>query len=111
RPVRARVQQHDRQRPLVRQLHLRLPAAVGRPAERRGVQRQMITTRFGQRLAQGVTIAIVLGLVVAGGLWWTLKDAGTKQVTAYFPSAIGLYEGNSVRVLGVDMGEVTKVEP
>lgn len=71
----------------------------------------MITTRFGQRLAQGVTIAIVLGLVVAGGLWWTLKDAGTKQVTAYFPSAIGLYEGNSVRVLGVDMGEVTKVEP
>src|SRR5690606_20206932 len=87
------------------------PAAVGRPAERRGVQRQMITTRFGQRLAQGVTIAIVLGLVVAGGLWWTLKDAGTKQVTAYFPSAIGLYEGNSVRVLGVDMGEVTKVEP
>lgn len=71
----------------------------------------MITTRFGQRLAQGVTIAIVLGLMVAGGLWWTLKDAGTKQVTAYFPSAIGLYEGNSVRVLGVDMGEVTKVEP
>ncbi|OLT42575.1 ABC transporter substrate-binding protein [Saccharomonospora sp. CUA-673] len=71
----------------------------------------MITTRFGQRLAQGVTFAIVLGLVVAGGLWWTLKDAGSKQVTAYFPSAIGLYEGNSVRVLGVDMGTITDIEP
>ncbi|MFC4001583.1 MCE family protein [Prauserella oleivorans] len=71
----------------------------------------MITTRFGQGLARGVAIACVLGLVVAGGLWWTLKDAGSKRVTAYFPSAIGLYVGNSVRVLGVDMGEVTKVEP
>lgn len=71
----------------------------------------MITTRFGQRLAQGVTIAIVLALVVAGGLWWTLKDAGSKRVSAYFPSAIGLYEGNTVRVLGVEMGEVTNVEP
>lgn len=71
----------------------------------------MITTRFGQQLARGLTLAIVLALVVAGGLWWTLKDAGAKRVSAYFPSAIGLYEGNSVRVLGVDMGEVTKVEP
>lgn len=71
----------------------------------------MTNTRFGQSLARGVAVACVLGLVVAGGLWWTLKDAGQKHVTAYFPSAIGLYVGNSVRVLGVDMGEVTDVEP
>ncbi|PXY32801.1 MCE family protein [Prauserella muralis] len=71
----------------------------------------MTDTRFGQSLARGVAIACVLGLVVAGGLWWTLKDAGVKHVTAYFPTAIGLYEGNDVRVLGVQMGEVTNVEP
>ncbi|RBM22850.1 ABC transporter substrate-binding protein [Prauserella sp. PE36] len=71
----------------------------------------MSDTRFGQSLARAITIACVLGLVVAGGLWWTLKDAGQKHVTAYFPSAVGLYVGNSVRVLGVEMGEVTKVEP
>lgn len=71
----------------------------------------MTDTRFGQSLARGVAIACVLGLVVAGGLWWTLKDAGVKHVTAYFPAAIGLYEGNDVRVLGVQMGEVTNVEP
>jgi phospholipid/cholesterol/gamma-HCH transport system substrate-binding protein len=68
-------------------------------------------TRFGVSLWRGIAIACVLGLVVAGALWWTLKDAGTRTVTAYFPTAIGLYEGNSVRVRGVDMGSVEKVEP
>ncbi|WP_116051026.1 MCE family protein [Amycolatopsis palatopharyngis] len=71
----------------------------------------MSETRFGQSLARGVAIACVLGLVIAGGLWWTLKDAGIKRVTAYFPTTVGLYEGNDVRVLGVQMGEVVGIEP
>jgi phospholipid/cholesterol/gamma-HCH transport system substrate-binding protein len=71
----------------------------------------MTDTRFGQSLARGVAIACVLGLVVAGALWWTLKDAGKKHLTVYFPSAIGLYVGNSVRLLGVDMGTITAVQP
>jgi phospholipid/cholesterol/gamma-HCH transport system substrate-binding protein len=71
----------------------------------------MTSTRLGQSLTRGFTIAIVLALVVAGGLWWTLKDAGRTHLTAYFAGAVGLYEGNSVRMLGVDMGTVTKVEP
>ncbi|MBB4686496.1 MCE family protein [Amycolatopsis jiangsuensis] len=71
----------------------------------------MTDTRFGQSLTRGVTIAIVLALAVAGGLWWTLKDAGRHHLTAYFSGAVGLYEGNSVRMLGVDVGTVTKVQP
>lgn len=71
----------------------------------------MTSTRSGQRLVRGVAIACVLGLVVGGALWWTLKDAGKKHLTAYFSSAIGLYVGNSVRVLGVEMGTVTGVSP
>jgi len=71
----------------------------------------MTSTRLGQSLTRGFSIAIVLALVVAGGLWWTLKDAGRTHLTAYFAGAVGLYEGNSVRMLGVDMGTVTKVEP
>lgn len=71
----------------------------------------MSDTRLGQSLARGVAIACVLGLVVAGALWWTLSEAGKKHVTAYFSSAIGLYVGNSVRVLGVEMGTVTAVDP
>jgi len=71
----------------------------------------MSDTRFGQALTRGFTIAIVLALVVAGGIWWTLKDAGRNHLTAYFAGAVGLYEGNSVRMLGVDMGTVTKITP
>ncbi|EHR48971.1 virulence factor Mce family protein [Saccharomonospora marina XMU15] len=71
----------------------------------------MTDTRFGRQLTRGIAIACVLGLVVAGALWWTLKDAGRKHAVAYFPAAIGLYVGNSVRVLGVEMGEVTGIQP
>lgn len=71
----------------------------------------MTNTRLGVTLTRGFTIAVVLALVVAGALWWTLKDAGKNHVTAYFSSAIGLYAGNSVKMLGVDIGTVTAVEP
>jgi virulence factor Mce-like protein len=71
----------------------------------------MISTRLGQSLTRGFTMAIVLALVVAGALWWTLKDAGRTHLTAYFANAVGLYAGNNVRMLGVDIGTVTKVEP
>ncbi|SNR70597.1 virulence factor Mce family protein [Haloechinothrix alba] len=69
---------------------------------------------LGSYLSHGLTrwiaIACVLGLVVAGGVWWLQQD-GEKTATAFFPAAIGLYEGNTVRVLGVDMGTVEAVEP
>ncbi|MEV8609068.1 MCE family protein [Amycolatopsis sp. NPDC051373] len=71
----------------------------------------MSDTRFGQSLLRGASIAVVLALVIAGGIWWTLKDAGRNHLTAYFSGAVGLYEGNSVRMLGVDLGTVTKVQP
>ncbi|WP_020668447.1 MCE family protein [Amycolatopsis nigrescens] len=71
----------------------------------------MSDTRLGQNLARGVAIACVLGLLVAGGLWWVLKDPGRKHLTAYFTGTVGLYEGNSARMLGVEMGTVTKVQP
>ncbi|AXB46775.1 MCE family protein [Amycolatopsis albispora] len=71
----------------------------------------MTDTRFGMNVARWLSVACVLALLVAGGLWWTLKDPGRKHLTAWFPTAVGLYEGNSVRMLGVQMGTVEKVEP
>ncbi|GAA4540138.1 MCE family protein [Amycolatopsis samaneae] len=71
----------------------------------------MSDTRFGQALIRGFTVAIVLALVVAGALWWTLKDAGRTHLTAYFAGTVGLYEGNSVKMLGVDVGTITKIQP
>ncbi|MDT7724084.1 MAG: phospholipid/cholesterol/gamma-HCH transport system substrate-binding protein [Actinomycetota bacterium] len=71
----------------------------------------MTSTRLGQTLTRGFTVAIVLALVVAGVLWWTLTDGNRNHLTAYFAGTVGLYKGNSVRMLGVEIGTVDSVEP
>lgn len=55
---------------------------------------------------------IVVGVLVAVGvLWWVFTRAGTTDVTATFDRSVGIYKGTDVRVLGVKVGAVTKVEP
>lgn len=57
-------------------------------------------------------ISVIAGLAVVGALSWVvLRPAGGITVTAYFGEAVGVYEGSSVRVLGVDIGEITAVVP
>jgi phospholipid/cholesterol/gamma-HCH transport system substrate-binding protein len=68
-------------------------------------------TRLGRDLARTVTVAIVLGLVVAAALWWVLLDANQRRYSAVFTGVVGLYEDNDVRVLGVKVGHVDTVEP
>ena len=58
-----------------------------------------------------ITAAVVLLLLVAGGYALFSGGEDTKKVTAHFPQAIGLYAGSSVRVLGVEVGTITKVQP
>jgi virulence factor Mce-like protein len=53
---------------------------------------------------------IVLGFVVAAAVSVFGGDT-TKTVVAHFPRAISVYEGSDVRVLGVPVGTVTRVEP
>ncbi len=54
----------------------------------------------------------VLVAAVAGAGWWFLKDrTNTITVTAQFDSAAGLYEGNTVAVLGMQVGRVIKITP
>jgi phospholipid/cholesterol/gamma-HCH transport system substrate-binding protein len=68
-------------------------------------------TRRSRDLSRGVAIACVLALVAALILWFVLQDGNRKRITAYFGGAVGLYTGNDVRVLGVAVGTVDKVEP
>ncbi|WP_300406180.1 MCE family protein [Nocardioides sp.] len=49
--------------------------------------------------------AVVAGIVLIGG------GDDDKQVTAYFPRTVSLYEGSDVRVLGVAVGRVDEVVP
>jgi len=53
---------------------------------------------------------IVLGFVVAAAVSVFGGDS-TRTVVAHFPRAISVYEGSDVRVLGVPVGTVTRVEP
>ncbi len=51
-----------------------------------------------------VALVVVFALTVFGG-------SGTKTLVAQFPRTVSLYEGSDVRVLGVPIGQVEKVEP
>lgn len=61
--------------------------------------------------ARWLTLAVVTALVVAGSLWWLVLRPVGMTVTAYFPSAVSLYEDSDVRILGVRVGHVTGVHP
>lgn len=57
----------------------------------------------------GVVLAVVVGAVTLGlGLPWYLHRNIT--VRAHFQDAVGLYPGNAVSVLGMQVGKVDKVE-
>ena len=53
---------------------------------------------------------LVLGFVVAAAVTVFWGDTG-KTLVAHFPRTISVYEGSDVRVLGVPVGTVTRVEP
>jgi virulence factor Mce-like protein len=55
-------------------------------------------------------LALVLLLVLGSLAWWRgASGSDPITVTALFPQTIGLYAGDSVRVLGVPMGTITAV--
>ncbi|MGY1811774.1 MCE family protein [Blastococcus sp. SYSU D00820] len=57
-------------------------------------------------------VALAAALVLLGALGWTvLRPADQFRVTAYFTQAIGVYPGGDVRILGIDVGEITDVVP
>jgi len=70
-----------------------------------------IESRGQQSLYRWVATACVAALLVAGGLYLVLRDAGGTRISAMFDKTVGLYAGSSVRVLGIQVGEITDVTP
>ncbi|MUL44372.1 MCE family protein [Mycobacterium sp. CBMA293] len=56
-------------------------------------------------------VALVVVAVVAGGAYLLWPSRGGHKVVAYFTNAVGLYEGDDVRVLGVPVGTINSIEP
>ena len=49
--------------------------------------------------------------VLAAALLLVFQGSEQRRMTAYFAKTVGLYKGADVRILGIPVGEVTKVEP
>ena len=56
-------------------------------------------------------VGAVLVALIAGVLVFVLSGSSTRKISADFTEAIGVYPGTPVKVLGVNIGTVTKVHP
>lgn len=56
----------------------------------------------------GVILAVA---VLAAALLLILQEPKQRHMTAYFTKTVGLYPGADVRILGIPVGQVTKVDP
>ncbi|NLG47431.1 MCE family protein [Gordonia sp. (in: high G+C Gram-positive bacteria)] len=65
---------------------------------------------ISKRVWVGVAVAVAL-IVLAATVFIGVQKATTRNVIAYFPSVTGLYTGDPVRVIGVQIGSVTGIEP
>lgn len=72
--------------------------------------RTTLRARIGSTLGNALTIAVVLAVVAVGAVV-LLRGESTKTGRAEFVRAVGLYPGSDVRILGVKVGEVTRVRP
>lgn len=60
-------------------------------------------------MTKKILIALVAAALVAGAFVWQ-RDNGSTTVRAYFASAEGLNVGDDVKVLGVKVGTIDKIE-
>ncbi|WUI01094.1 MCE family protein [Spirillospora sp. NBC_00431] len=62
-------------------------------------------TRVLEALIAGFVILVAVALIPM------LTGGPTRRITAYFATAIGVYPGSDVRVLGVKVGSIESIEP
>ena len=73
------------------------------------IRRPMIRGAGSRGLRYSTAIALVAVLV--GGVYVLSSTGNTRSIVGYFTSAVGLYPGDEVRILGVPVGHVDTIEP
>src|SRR3954449_5294571 len=58
-----------------------------------------------------IALAAVLVAVLAVGVYLVWPSRTGDKIVAYFPSAVGLYPGDDVRIVGVPIGTIDSIEP
>jgi len=66
--------------------------------------------RLSKRFWQ-VTAAVVAVVVAVVAVYYGFQKANYKTYTAYFSTVNALYEGDAVKILGVDVGSVGSITP
>ncbi len=67
------------------------------------------TASSSRWLRYGVIAALVVALV--GGIYLIWPGRAGHKVIGYFESAVGLYPGDQVRIVGVPVGRIESIEP
>jgi phospholipid/cholesterol/gamma-HCH transport system substrate-binding protein len=63
--------------------------------------------RHGLRLA----LAVLLAVFIAVGAYVAWPGRGGNKIVGYFTSAVGLYPGDQIRIVGVPVGTIESIEP
>ncbi len=63
--------------------------------------------------SRGLRIATIIALVAmaVAGAYVLASQGNNRTIIGYFTSAVGLYPGDQVRVLGVPVGSIDTIEP
>jgi phospholipid/cholesterol/gamma-HCH transport system substrate-binding protein len=59
-----------------------------------------------------IALVLVMTLIVVGGFLVVVRaNVGRTQIVAYFDNSNGLFQGDEVRILGVPVGAIERIEP
>jgi phospholipid/cholesterol/gamma-HCH transport system substrate-binding protein len=71
----------------------------------------MVKRTFGGPGLRNVTLIALVAVLIGGVYALSSSNGGGRKVVGYFTSAVGLYPGDQVRILGVPVGTIDSIEP
>lgn len=71
----------------------------------------MTDTKSGKSMWLRGTLALALAVLLAVGVYLVWPSRGGQKIVAYFPTAVGLYPGDDVRIVGVPVGRIDAIAP